>query len=212
MTVKQQERPRVSWRLDWWLWPAAFLLALSGWGQVVWMWESVRPRGIAPWWLLLWTGVGVAGIAVALFWIARRWQLAAWLAIAAWAAAPVVYRMAAQPDPDVGAALERLQIFSPLVLLLLLGLGLSGVLVSLSGFAERRWSYLLPNTCALREGFWSGLFAATCGLLLINRLFNAVTAGLLAGALILIESYLVLREAPPEPAEPRKVPRAPRAK
>ena len=44
MTVKQQDQQQINWRLDWWLWPAAFLLALSGWGQVVWMWESVRPR------------------------------------------------------------------------------------------------------------------------------------------------------------------------
>lgn len=194
MTGKQGSAGRIDWSSDWWLLPTAFLLALGGLGQATWMWDNVGPQGMAPLWLLLWTGIGIAGVTLPVFWLARRWWPAAWITTAAWVGVPAARNMALRYEPAAsGVSLDR---FAPLLFLLLLGVGLSGVMMNVSWYAARRWSGSVPNSRGLRGGFWSGLFSAICGWLLINGLLTAGSAGLLACALILIEVYLVIREAP----------------
>jgi hypothetical protein len=162
------------------------LLALSGWSQALWMWENTAPQGTAPYLLLLWTGVGVAGLALPVYWLARRWWPLGWMTAAAWVGIPRVSEM--------GTGNEWLHTVSPLLALLLLGLGLSGVMMGVSWTLGRRWPGPTPNVRPLRVGFWCGLFAVICGWLLINRAFTYLSVALLAGALVLIEAYFVVRE------------------
>jgi hypothetical protein len=201
MTVEQGDAQRADWRSDWWLWPSAVLLALAGWSQALWMWDNSAPTGLTPLWLLGWIGLGVAGIALAIYWLARRWWPFAWLAVVAWAGVPKAIELAQQYDvtPDNGT--EWVYDFSPLFVLLLLGVGFSGAMMSLAWYAGRRWSDWSPKTRALREALWSGLFVVIGGLLLISRAYSWASLILLAGGLILIETYLVLRESVPEPSE-----------
>lgn len=195
MKGKQRDGERVDWRSDWWLWPSAFIMALGGWGQALWMWENTLPEGLAPLGLLLWVGVGVAGLSLPIYWLARRWWPVAWATTVAWAGVPEVSEMAGRYSQVVGSADEWLYRISPLLMLLLLGLGLSGAMMSVSWTVGRRRSGLVSQVRPLREGFWSALFAVICGWLLINRAFTLGTATLLAGALVLIEAYLVDHEA-----------------
>ncbi len=195
MKGKQRDGERVDWRSDWWLWPSAFILALGGWGQALWMWENTLPEGLAPLGLLLWVGVGVAGLSLPIYWLARRWWPVAWATTVAWAGVPGVSNMAGRYSQAVGSADEWLYRISPLLVLLLLGLGLSGAMMSVSWTVGRRRSGLVSQARPLREGFWSALFVLICGWLLINRAFTLGVATLLAGALVLIEAYLVDHEA-----------------
>jgi hypothetical protein len=204
MTSKRRNKDQIDWRSDWWLWPSALLLAVSGWGQAMWMWDHTLPEGIAPLWLLLWTGVGVVGLTLPVQWLARRWWPIAWVAAAAWAGVPTVREMADQYRQTPQTEYQWLHSISPLLLLLLLGVGLSGVMMGASWYARQRWSGPTPNVRPLRQGFWSGLFVVICGWLLINRAFTLVLAALLAGALVLIEAYLVIRESPTEQSKRRK--------
>jgi cell division protein FtsW (lipid II flippase) len=91
---------------------------------------------------------------------------------------------------------ERLNNALPLLLLSLLGVGLSGVMMTVSRYAYRRWPAPTPNIRFLRQGFWSALFSVICGWLLINRAFTLVPVTLLASALVLIELFFVVRESP----------------
>jgi hypothetical protein len=195
MKGKRREKVRVDWRSDWWLWPSALILAMGGWGQAMWMWENTLPEGLAPLGLLWWAGVGVAGLSLPIYWLARRWRPVAWVATAAWAGVPGVSDMAGRYRQVAGTADEWLYSVSPLLLLLLLGLGLSGAMMSLAGFAGQSQAERASKVRPLREGFWSGLFVVICGWLLINRAFTPAAATLLAGALVLIETYLVEHEA-----------------
>jgi hypothetical protein len=204
VTSKHRDQPPIDWRTDWWLWPAALLLTTTGLGQSVWMWDNTHPEGLAPLWLLLWVGVGAAGLTLPLYWLARRWFPVAWVTLAAWAALPAVHRMATEYDQAVGTADEWLYSLSPLLFLLLLGLGLSGALLSLSWYLGRRWSGPPPRSRPFRQGFWSALFVVICGWLLINRVFAPALVILLGGALLLIEAYLIIRESPREQDAPRK--------
>jgi hypothetical protein len=198
MTVQRRAKEAIDWRSDWWLWPSAFLLVMGGWGQAAWMWDNILPAGLAPFLLLFWVGLGVGGFTLALYWFARRWRLAAWLAVGAWAAVPAAVKMASQYDEAVQPEARWLQDVSPLLVLVLLGIGLSGVMMSVAWHARHRWPGPEPNLRPLREAFWSGLFAVICGLLLISRSFSAVSVALLAGSLTLIEAFLVMRESAPE--------------
>ena len=159
------------------------------------MWENILPEGLAPLALLLWVGVGVAGLSLPIYWLARRWWPVAWATTVAWAGVPEVSAMAGRYSQAVGSADEWLYSISPLLVLLLLGLGLSGAMMSVSWYVGRRRSGLVSQARPLREGFWSALFVVICGWLLINRAFTLGAATLLAGALVLIEAYLVDHEA-----------------
>ncbi len=190
MTKRPSTRNKqVSWRSDWWLWPSALLLASGGWSQALWMWENTAPGRLAPLLLLSWVGVGIAGVTLPLYWFSRRWQPAAWLGIAAWAAIPTIRELAGDPG-------WRWYSVSPLLLLLALGVGLSGVMMTVSWLSGRRWPGPAPNIRPLRQGGWSGLLAMVCGWLLINGAFSLVSVALLAGALVLIETFFVTRESP----------------
>ncbi len=191
MTKRLNNRDKkVNWRSDWWLWPSALLLALSGWSQALWMWENTAPTGrLAPLVLLLWVGVGITGVTLPLYWFSRRWQPVAWLAMAAWAAAPAFNELASDP----GWTWYNV---SPLLLLLSLGIGLGGAMMTVSWLAGRRWPGPTPDVRPLRQGGWAGLLAVVCGWLLINGAFNLVSVALLAGALVLIETFFITRESP----------------
>jgi hypothetical protein len=171
---------------------------MGGWGQAVWMWDNILPRGLAPVALLLWTGMGVAGITLALYWLAHRVWLIAWLATAAWLAVPAVMELGGQYDLPADTGPEWLYTFAPLILLLLLGVGLSGAMMVMAWYAGRRWSGEAPKLRPLREALLSGLFVLFCGLLLMSRAFTLGSAVLLACALILLESFIVVRESTPE--------------
>ena len=186
---------------DWWLLPSSILLIMGGWGQALWMWDNIQPAGLAPLALLFWVGVGIAGLTRALFWLSHRWWLVGWLAVAAWLAVPLVMEMASQQDPPPQEVGQWLYDNVPLLLLALLGVGLSGTMMNVAWYAKRRWPGTEPNARALRQGLWSGLFAVICGVLLISRAFSLPVIALLAGALILIEAFLVVRESTPETRE-----------
>jgi hypothetical protein len=162
------------------------------------MWDNVIPAGLAPFVLLLWVGLGIAGLTLAIYWFGRRWWPAALLAVLAWAVVPAAIKLASDYEPVVQNDAAWLRDISPLLVLALLGIGLSGAMMSLSWYARRRWSHEEPNIRALREALWSGLFAVICGLLLISRAFTFASAALLAGSLVLMETFLVVREAIPE--------------
>jgi hypothetical protein len=70
-------------------------------------------------------------------------------------------------------------------------------MMGLSWYARNRWSVQEPNVRALREALWSGLFVVICGLLLISRAFTFASASLLAGSLVLMEAFLIVRESVP---------------
>jgi hypothetical protein len=198
MTTGQREKQTRNLRSDWWLWPSAALLIMAGWGQALWMWDNIQPAGLAPLALLFWIGLGVAGLTLAIYWFAHRWWLVAWLAVAAWLAVPVVMELAGQEEPPAQAAGQWLYDNAALLLLGLLGVGLSGAMMNVSWYAKRRWPGPEPNIRALRQGLWAGLFAMICGVLLISRAFSFPAVALLAGSLILIEAFLVVRESAPE--------------
>lgn len=201
MTTKRRDKEPKDQRSDLWLWPSAILLTAGGWGQAVWMWNNILPAGVAPFGLLLWVGLGIAGLTLAIYWFARRSWLAAWLAVAAWVAVPGATKMASQYDQAAQSEVGWLYDFSPLLVLALLGIGLSGVMMSLSQYAKRRWSVQEPNIRALRQALWSGLFAVISGLLLISRAFSFASVALLAGSLILMEAFIVVGESTPEEGE-----------
>jgi hypothetical protein len=191
MTKRRGDKKnQVNWRTDWWLWPSALLLALGGWSQALWMWENTAPTGrLEHLVLLLWVGAGITGVTLPLYWFSRRWQPVAWLAVAAWAAVPTLNELASDPG-------WRGYNVSPLLLLLLLGLGLGGVMMTVSWLAGRRWPGPTPDVRPLRQGVWAGLLAMVCGWLLINGAFSLVSVALLAGALVLIETFFITRESP----------------
>jgi hypothetical protein len=201
MAAKQGEKGPLELGSDWWLWPSAFLLATAGWGQAVWMWENIDPQGLAPLWLLLWVGLGVSGATLAVYWLVSRWWPAAWLAVIALAAVPTAIEMARQYDEAVPVENAWLHEVSPLLVLLLLGVGFSGALMSVMSYLRRRWPGEAPNVRPLREALWCGLFVVFCGLLFISRAFSMASAVLLGGSLVLIESYFVVREATPVQGE-----------
>jgi hypothetical protein len=196
MAAKRRERNQADWRSDWWLWPSALLLVMVGWGQALWTWENVPPEGLTPMVLLLWVGVGVAGVTLPIYWLSCRWWPMSWLTVAAWMAVPRLNDLASGRDQVAPGGDEWWYSVSPLLSLLLLGVGLSGVMMTVSWFAGRRWPGPAPNVRPLRQGAWSGLFAVICGWLLINRLFSLVPLALLASALVLIETFFVTRESP----------------
>lgn len=184
------KKNQVNWRADWWLWPSALLLAAGGWSQALWMWENTAPTGrLTPLVLLLWVGTGIAGVTLPLYWFSRRWQPVAGMALAAWAAVPTLNELANDPG-------WRWYDVSPLLLLLLLGVGLDGMLLTVSWLAGRRWPGPTPEVRPLRQGGWAGLLAVVCGWLLINGAFSLVSVALLAGALVLIETFFITRESP----------------
>jgi len=203
--AKQGETRASNWRSDWWLWPSALLLGMAGWGQALWMWGNMVPTGFAPLWLLVWTGVGMAGVTLGAYWLARRWWPFAWIMAAAWAVVPKAIEMATQNEDVLRQGGEWLHEFSPLLILLLLGVGFDGALMSLAWYAGRKWSDWASNARALREAFWSGLFVLMAGLLFISRAFSLASVILLAGGLILIETYVVMRESSPDTAETEEV-------
>lgn len=199
VTTKRRDKDQTDQRSDVWLWPTALLLITAGWGQALWMGERVPPEGLAPLWLLLWAGVGVAGFSMPVYWLARRWWLVAWLALVAWAGVPSLYGLARQSHRAAQAGDGWLYgIPLLLLLLLLLGTGLSGAIMAVSGFADRLWPGQIPNIRPLREGLWCGLFAVICGWLLRNGAFALIPTALLASALVLIEAFFVIRESPRE--------------
>ena len=199
MAKKQAQGAPTNWRTDWWLWPLALLLVLSGWGQAVWIWEHIPPDGLAPVWLLLATGVGAAGLSIPVYWLARRWWQVAVVAAVTWLGVPLVNRLVhdygsgAQPPP------AWLYDYSPLLLLSLLGLGLSGAMMTISWYiagdqkvTARDQTGTSPGVWPLREGLWSGLFVMVCGWLLLNRAFNIGAIALLASGLVLLEAYILI--------------------
>lgn len=198
MTIKRRKQGPADHPSDRWLWPIVVLLVIGGWGQVLWIWNNIHPKGLAPLWLLLWVGIGVSSVAVPIHWLGRRWRPIAWGAIAAWFAVPSINGLASDFGQAVQAGHEWLYNISPLLLLLLLGVGLSGMMTTMSGFPGSRWPGPASNVRALRQGFWAGLFSMICGWLLINRAFSLIPVVLLASALVLIESFLVTRESPRE--------------
>lgn len=196
MATKRQNKSPVNWQSDWWLWPSALLLGLGGWGEALWTLGNVSPeQSLAPLTLLLWAGVGVAGVTLSLYWLSRRWWPIAWLTVTAWAAVPTINDMANDPKQTTSMG-DRWYSISPLLLLLLLGVGLSGVMLTISWLAGRRWPGPAPDIRPLRQGFWSGFFAVVCGWLLINHAFSPVPVALLSSALVLIEAFFVTRESP----------------
>lgn len=207
MTTERREKKPINLRSDWWLWPSAILLIMGGWGQALWMWDNIQPAGLAPLALLFWVGLGVAGLTLVIYWLAHRWWLVAWLAVAAWLAVPLVMEMASQQDPPEQAAGQWLYDNAPLLVLALLGIGLSGVMMNVSRYAKRRWPGAEPNIRALRQGLWSGLFAVICGVLLISRAFSFPAVTLLAGSLVSIEAFLIVRESAPELSNAQNVTR-----
>jgi hypothetical protein len=158
------------------------------------MWDNSPPEGFAPLWLLLWTGLGVAGVTLPVYWLARRWWPVAGLAMAAWVFVPRLMELSRQYDVAVSPDEQWLYDFSPLLVLLALGIGLSGAMMGLSSYIGRRWSAPPSKSRPFREGFWVGLFVAICGWLLIIRLFALALVALLAGSLLMLELYFVVRE------------------
>jgi hypothetical protein len=203
--AKQSEAKTHRWRSDWLLWPFALLLGVAGWAQALWMWENMVPTGFAPLWLLVWTGVGMAGFTLAAYWVSRRWWPVAWVMAAVWAVVPRAINIAAQNEDVLLQGGEWLHEFSPLLVLFLLGVGFDGVMMSLAWYAGRRWSDWTSYTRAMREAFWSGLFVLMAGLLFISRAFSLASVILLAGGLILIETYVVIRESAPDAPETEAV-------
>jgi hypothetical protein len=196
MTAKRRDKGRVDRRSDWWFWLIALLLMMGGWGQALWIWENVPPEGLVPLWLLLGTSIGVAGVTMPIYWLTRRWWPIAWLTTTAWAGVPLINDLAGGYNRATQTGVEWLYSISPLLLLLLLGVGLSGATMIVSWFASRRWPGPTPNIRPLRAGLWSGLFTVICGWLLINRAFTLIPVALLASALTLIEAFFVTRESP----------------
>ncbi len=192
MTAKRGGKIKLDWRADAWLWPSALIMMMGGWGQVLWMWENVRPAGLAPLWLLLWTGVGVAGVTLLIYWFARRWWPIAIVALLAWAGVPTVNDLAQHYGRAVAVGQERWYQWAPLVFLSLLGIGLSGAMMTLARLVERRWPGPVSRARPLRQGVWTGLFAILCGWLLINRAFTMAAVG----AFVLLELFFLMREAP----------------
>jgi hypothetical protein len=84
---------------------------------------------------------------------------------------------------------------SPLITLLLLGVGLSGLMTVISRFLNRRWPSSASRSKPLRQSLWAGIFALTCGWLLINRAFMVLPVALLASGLILIETFFLTRQS-----------------
>jgi hypothetical protein len=84
---------------------------------------------------------------------------------------------------------------SPLLLLLFLGLGLSGVMAGLTWYVTRRSNVPPPAIRPLRQGLWSALFVIICGWLLVYRAFMLPSVALLGGGLVLIEAFLAMRES-----------------
>jgi hypothetical protein len=204
MASNQRDKGRTDGQSDWWLWPSALILALSGWGQAMWMWENSRPEGIAPLWLLLWIGAGVAGLTLPVYWLARRWAPASWFATGSWLGVPWIISVARDASRLAGSADDVWYKLSPLLLLLLLGIGLSGVMTISASYAQRRWPGDPPNYRPLRQAFWAALFVITCGWLLIYRAFSLASVSLLAGGLTLFEAFLVIRESPIETKKGRR--------
>jgi hypothetical protein len=194
VTAKRREKRQVDQPSDAWLWPTALLLTMAGWGQALWIGERTAPKGLAPLWLLLWAGIGVAGCALPIYWFARRWPFVAWVATIAWVLVPSVYGLADRAEQGGENWLYGIPLL--LLLLFLLGAGLSGAMMTVGGLAQRLWPGPAPKVRPLREGLWAGLFAVICGWLLSNGAFALVPAALLASALILIETFFVIRESP----------------
>jgi hypothetical protein len=197
MATKRRNDQSQGWRSNWWLLPAALLFTVTGLGQSMWMWEHTAPQGLAPLTLLLWVGVTAAGLTLPIYWLSRLWQPVAWLAAGVWAAAPLMYDTARHYQRATQTNDAWFHRVSPLLLLLLLGVGLSGAMMSVAGLLQRRWSSSVPapHIRPWRESFFSGLYVVLCGWLLINRVFGFVPALLLAGALLLFETYFVARES-----------------
>jgi hypothetical protein len=194
MGTKRANTMEIDWRADWWLWPSALILALTGGARALWMWENTPPDGLAPLWLLLWLGVCVAGVTLPVYWLAQRWVPAAWLAMVTWLGVPAINNLAARSS-QVGP--DALDTFAPLLLLLLLGVGLSGLMLTLTWYLAHKGSSALKGR-PLRQAFWSGFFVVVCGWLLINRAFTLAAVVFLAGALALLEAFLVMRESAPK--------------
>lgn len=204
MTAKRGSKSKIDWRSDAWLWPSALIMMMGGWGQVLWMWQNIRPAGLAPLWLLLWVGVGVAGTTLLVYWFARRWWPVAMVALLAWVGVSRVNDLAQHYGRAVAAGQERWYRWAPLLSLALLGIGLSGAMMTLAWLVGRRWPGSVgfgklttrPGVRPLRQGVWTALFAMLCGWLLINRAFTPAAAGLLGGAFVLLEAFFLIREAP----------------
>ncbi len=84
-----------------------------------------------------------------------------------------------------------------LALLLMAGLGVAGAATPVSWLLNWRFSQARPLWRPLRQGAWAGLFVIIAGWLQINRALNLIPAALLAGALILIETFFAIRESNP---------------
>jgi hypothetical protein len=167
----------------------AVLLAFSGWGQAYWMWHNIRPDGLAPLWLLLWLGAGVSGVTIPIYWLGYRWWPMGLIAATAWVMIPLVQEQVTTESST------WLYSASPLITLLLLGVGLSGLMILVSRFLTRRWPSSASRSKPLRQSLWAGIFALTCGWLLINRAFMVLPVALLASGLMLIEIFFLTRHS-----------------
>lgn len=192
MATKRQGKGQVEGQADGWLWPTALVVTLIGWGQTLWLWNNSPPEGLVRLWFLLWAGVGVAGVTLALYWFASRWWPVAWLAVAVWIVVPSINEL------TVDQAGGWLYDVAPFLLWLSLGVGLSGAMLIVGWYVGRRWPGPVPKIRPLRQGLWSGLFVLICGWLLIYRNFSPIPVFFLASALILIETFFVVRESPRE--------------
>jgi hypothetical protein len=199
MAQKQTQGAPTNWRTDWWLWPLALFLVLCGWGQAIWIWEHIPPDGLAPLWLLLAAAVGAAGLSIPVYWLAVRWWQVAVAAAVTWLGVPLVNKLVQDHFSGALSQPAWLYAYAPLLLLSLLGLGLSGTMMTISWYiardqkvAARDQKVTAPGVWPLREGLWTGLFVMVCGWLLVNRAFNIGAIALLASGLVLLEAYILI--------------------
>lgn len=87
--------------------------------------------------------------------------------------------------------------------LILLYTAVTGTALPFIWYLNQRFSRSWPATggTLLREGMWCGLFAVTAAWLQMTRALNGATAFFLALSMIVIETFLRLRERPQSVAE-----------
>ena len=117
----------------------------------------------------------------------RPWLVALILALAGWGGASWMWNHVHPTG------------LMPLIFLLFVALALTGATFPLFWLfwrlrRRRRKRLIVPRWRPMREGAWVGLYGFFCGWLQVNRALTPAPALLLAGGLLFLELFFVLRE------------------